>query len=145
MFLNVITMLDVHKMLFNMELINIYVWRGFCFWILILLSHLILPIIFGFFSLNKLKYWTRRGIKLWRMWRLNECQCLNLSNESWQNIGLCLWWCKFIPTKSKLQKLSLQIHFELYFLCLNFALAEVHWGKLRPIIWNSFGETKAIL
>jgi hypothetical protein len=27
----------------------------------------------------------------------------------------------------------------------NFALAEVHWEKLRPITWNSFGETKAIL
>jgi hypothetical protein len=31
MFLNVITMLDVHKMLLNPEFINIYVWKGFCF------------------------------------------------------------------------------------------------------------------
>jgi hypothetical protein len=81
-----------------------------------------------------LQYWTQRGMKLWRMWRLNECQCLSLSNESWQNIGLCLWWCKLIPTKSKLQKLNLQIHFELYVLCLNFALVEVHWEKWKPII-----------
>lgn len=133
-------MLDVHKMLFNSELINIYVWRSFCFWILILLSHLILPIIFGFFSLNpkQVEILDKRGIKLWRMWRLNECQCLRLSHESWQNIGLCLWWCQLIPTKSKLQKLNLQIHFEL---CIGWSSL----GKIKAHYWNSFGETKVIL